>query len=28
VAGVWQKAHKPNWALPWLARYHRFRRGG
>ncbi len=28
VAGVWQKAHKPNWALPLLARYHRFRRGG
>lgn len=28
VSGVWQKAHKPNWALPWLARYHRFRRGG
>jgi len=28
TAGAWQKARKPEWLMPWLARLHRFRRGG
>ncbi len=27
VAGRWKQAHSPAFALPWLARYHRLRRG-
>ena len=27
TAGAWQKARKPEWLMPWLTRYHRFRRG-
>lgn len=27
VAGEWQKAHAPQWALGFLARFHRWRRG-
>jgi pyruvate/2-oxoglutarate dehydrogenase complex dihydrolipoamide dehydrogenase (E3) component/uncharacterized membrane protein YdjX (TVP38/TMEM64 family) len=27
VAGVWRKAHKPDWLLDWVARYHAWRRG-
>ena len=27
-AGQWKQAHAPTWALDWLARYHRLRRGG
>ncbi len=26
-AGQWKQAHAPAWIFPWLARYHRFRRG-
>lgn len=28
VAGVWQKNHLPHWLWPWLARFHRWMRGG
>ncbi|MFT7534008.1 MAG: pyruvate/2-oxoglutarate dehydrogenase complex dihydrolipoamide dehydrogenase (E3) component, partial [Gammaproteobacteria bacterium] len=27
TAGMWKKNQTPTWLLPWLARYHRFRRG-
>ena len=27
VAGQWQRAHLPTAAMPWLARWHRWRRG-
>ncbi|MGY6037679.1 FAD-dependent oxidoreductase [Aeromonas sp. AE23HZ002T15] len=27
LAGTWQRAHQPRRLLPWLARYHRWRRG-
>lgn len=27
LAGEWQRAHQPTRLLPWLARYHRWRRG-
>ncbi|MGL4195102.1 MAG: pyridine nucleotide-disulfide oxidoreductase, partial [Edwardsiella piscicida] len=27
AAGVWKKAHAPQRALAWLARYHRWQRG-
>lgn len=27
VAGQWKRNHLPQWLLPWLARYHAWRRG-
>jgi pyruvate/2-oxoglutarate dehydrogenase complex dihydrolipoamide dehydrogenase (E3) component/uncharacterized membrane protein YdjX (TVP38/TMEM64 family) len=27
VAGEWQKAHTPQWALAWLVKFHAWRRG-
>lgn len=27
VAGNWKRAHKPEWLLRWVERYHRWRRG-
>ncbi|MBQ0758399.1 MAG: FAD-dependent oxidoreductase [Zhongshania sp.] len=27
VAGEWQKAHTPQWALAWLVKFHTWRRG-
>ncbi len=27
VAGNWKRAHKPEWLLHWVERYHRWRRG-
>ncbi len=27
LAGQWRRAHVPPWLLPWLARYHAWRRG-
>ena len=27
VAGVWKRQHTPQWILPWLERYHTWRRG-
>ena len=27
VAGAWKKAHQPEKLLPWIARFHRWRRG-
>ena len=27
VAGAWRRNHMPQWALPWLLRYHAWRRG-
>ncbi|MGL5837277.1 MAG: pyridine nucleotide-disulfide oxidoreductase, partial [Sphingorhabdus sp.] len=27
VAGNWRKAHAPGWALPWVERYFKWRRG-
>ncbi|MCK5354592.1 MAG: hypothetical protein KAJ63_05705, partial [Methyloprofundus sp.] len=28
VAGVWKKNHQPEKLLHWVAKYHRWRRGG
>ena len=28
AAGEWKKAHAPEWLMPWLARYHAWRRKG
>lgn len=28
AAGNWRRAHAPEWLMPWLERYHRWRRGG
>lgn len=28
VAGEWRKQHAPTWLYPWLARFHRWQRGG
>ncbi len=27
VAGQWKQRHKPEWLLPWVERFHRWRRG-
>jgi len=27
TAGVWKQNHKPDWVMPWLTRFHAWRRG-